>query len=368
MKIGVDVRHLQMKPDTGGARVMRNALLASAEFDPVHQFVPYHDAIGQWGLRHPLAAAFCADVLSKNVWIPLWARARNIEILLHFLPPCSWIECQLPQIAYILDVPEKQENASWQDWIYNEIFIHGTAKKADHILTISLFSADQITHRLRVPASRISIIHPCIDHRMFHTGATVPALKLQLAEAGVSRYVFGVVSSLTPRKNPGAFISIFAKIASALRHEFKLVIAGAPSSLNDFRPFASDRDIDETAADIRILGRVTDNELAALYAGAEAVIFPSRYEGFGLPVIEASYCGAPVICSDLPVLKEVAPPDTLFFAPDDSTGMANAVEHILSSPHQIDTGEPNWLEWAKRYCYQTHARHLANVIDSVIKH
>ena len=90
----------------------------------------------------------------------------------------------------------------------------------------------------------------------------------------------------------------------------------------------------------RFLGPVPEEDLPALYSGAEWFIFPSLYEGFGLPVVEAMACGAPVLCSDIPVLREAAGEAALFFDPTELTAIAHALERAVDGADRV--------EWAQR--------------------
>ncbi|HEX2173210.1 MAG TPA: glycosyltransferase family 1 protein, partial [Dehalococcoidia bacterium] len=83
---------------------------------------------------------------------------------------------------------------------------------------------------------------------------------------------------------------------------------------------------------IRLIGRVAEEDKPALYAGADAFVFPSRYEGFGLTVLEALACGTPVVCSNAASLPEVAGDAALLVAPGDLGGLSAAIDRVLSDP------------------------------------
>jgi glycosyltransferase involved in cell wall biosynthesis len=139
------------------------------------------------------------------------------------------------------------------------------------------------------------------------------------------RYVLSV-GTLEPRKNHARLVRAFDALA-ATRPDLRLVLAGA----RGWKSGAVDSAIAAAGARARIhvLGGVSADDLAALYSGATAFAYPSLYEGFGLPVLEAMAAGAPVLTSTVSSLPEVAGDAALLVDPDDSDAMAGAMHELL---------------------------------------
>lgn len=137
------------------------------------------------------------------------------------------------------------------------------------------------------------------------------------------------VGMLKPHKNPAAALDVLARIRANGRPDVRLVVVGRTFpelSLPDLVDARGLRDA------VVVLGEVDDAVLRRLYAGAGALLFPSRAEGFGFPVLEAMAVGTPVIASDIPALVEIADGAAALFAPDDVAGMAEATFAVLCDP------------------------------------
>ncbi len=171
--------------------------------------------------------------------------------------------------------------------------------RADAIITISHFSATEIADALAIDPARIHVTHLGVESG-FHPAdaADVSAMRTAL---GLDRPYLLTVGTLEPRKNHAFLADVFERLGAA--YDGVLTIAGAPgwrteSILERLRQ-------SPRAADIRILSHVPESLLPALYSGADAFLFPSFYEGFGLPPLEALACGTPVISSDGGSLPEI---------------------------------------------------------------
>ncbi len=134
------------------------------------------------------------------------------------------------------------------------------------------------------------------------------------------------VGTLEPRKNLERLLDAWLLLPAALRDAHALALVG-PRGWDDERIVAK-----AEAAGARLLGRVSEAELRALYAGAAAFAYPSLYEGFGLPVLEAMAAGAPVITSTVSSLPEVAGDAALLVDPEDPGAIAGALERVLTDP------------------------------------
>lgn len=370
MKIGIDIRNVTMGRATGAGQLALHCYRALTQCDKGNAYLPYHDALGRFGQRGKLAAAVAgaiADLVSKQVWIPIWARCQKIDLLLFLLPPCSFMESSIPQLCYILDIPQPWDNNRLDYTIYNDIYIRRSCQKADNILTISNFSADQIAAVYHVPRDRIHVIYPCIDLNVFRPcQEDCHVLKDRLAQSGVSPgYLLGVISRLIPRKNPAAYLEVYSRLPVALRRERKLVLAGGGRTLEDFRIIAGEALFNAVREDVMVLGRVSDGDLARLYTMAGALLFPSWYEGFGLPVVEALACGTDVIASDIPAVREASSSSVFLCDPNDLDGMARCFERIGSDPQSVETRRRVASDWVQRFSYQAYANAFAGVLKKI---
>lgn len=111
-----------------------------------------------------------------------------------------------------------------------------------------------------------------------------------------------------------------------------------------------------------MLGRVTDEQLISLYSGAEAFIYPSFYEGFGLPPLEAQACGCPVICSNAASLPEVCGDSALYFSPHDTSDIADKIDLLLSRPEIAEDLINKGYKNIQRFSWEESARRLLTII------
>lgn len=356
MMIGVDVRHLEMGMGTGGAQILYHCLRALARYDRENEYVGYHKRIGQFGRSggvRSTVAAVAADLISKNLFLPAWASHKDLDAIIHFLPPCSFTLRSIPQYAYILDVPERQETRTLRDRLYNDFFIGKTSGAATHILTISQFTADRLSEAYGVGSEKITVIYPCIDTDVF--------CPPQRPREG---FILGVISKMCERKNPGAYIEVFSRLPKAFRRDHKLRIAGRAETLADFRPYVSDATLAEVEADVELLGVTDTARTAELYGTAGIVLFPSRYEGFGLPMVEAAACEADVVASDIEPFREAAAPSASLHPVDDWDGMARACEELINSREAFQDRAKESRKWGESFGYLRYVKALQSFLKT----
>jgi alpha-1,3-rhamnosyl/mannosyltransferase len=201
-----------------------------------------------------------------------------------------------------------------------------TLARANLVLTDSGFIAAEIAERYGVPREKIRAIPLGVDasYRPRPREEIAPVLARHgLAD---SAYLL-VVATLEPRKNLARLVRAYAALPPAQRARHPLVIAGARGWLSGelekaIAPL-------EAKGEARRLGYVGEDELPAIYAGAHAFAFPSLYEGFGLPVLEAMACGVPVLTSNVSSLPEVAGDVALMADPRDDDALRAGLLRVL---------------------------------------
>ena len=211
------------------------------------------------------------------------------------------------------------ENPKWFSrayyWWY-KVMTPLAARTSQHIITVSAFSKQEIRRFYSfLKEQDITVIYNATDKNLFRHLSEVPAPTERFALA---------VSSLDPRKNFSRLIEAFTDIP-----ECKLYIVGA-----HHRVFTQQDNEVAQQDNIHYLGRVTDDELVRLYNQAVCFIFPSLYEGFGLPPIEAMSCGCPILVSDIPVLREVCGNAATYFNPLDINDIRQTIKHFLATGHR----------------------------------
>jgi glycosyltransferase involved in cell wall biosynthesis len=183
-------------------------------------------------------------------------------------------------------------------------------------MTISDWTAYDARRLLGVPQAKLRTVY------LAAAGRYAPPGEAELARVRAAykleRPYFFYSGLLSPRKNVRMLVEAFGVVRDALPHD--LVMTGGPGYLETSLDDVIDRY--KLAGRVRRIGLVAQADLPGLYGGATALLFPSRYEGFGLPPLEAMACGCPVVCSNATALPEVVGDAALTFDPNDTRVLA----------------------------------------------
>lgn len=203
------------------------------------------------------------------------------------------------------------------------------AKTSDLIFAISEFTAGDVAETLAVPRERIPVAYPGVDGRYSPEG---PKSERE------APYVLAV-ATLEPRKNLSTLVEAHA-LVRATRPELELVVAGAPVHWAE----------QELAGDgVTALGFVPDEQLPELYRGASVLAYPSLFEGFGIPVVEAMACGTAVVASSHPSLDEACGDAAVRADPTSAEALAAGIEEALAKRDDL---VPRGVEHAARFTWQ----------------
>ena len=217
-----------------------------------------------------------------------------------------------PMVVTVLDLAVLREPAWFTTWarMHARTSMPATVRAAAHVIAISRQTADDVVSLLGVPATRVSVVECGID-------------AIFSAEAGLTPdaapYLLGVATP-EPRKNLARLLEAF-ELVRARGGPGRLVLVGADGwGATQLHPQPG----------VEFRGRVSDEQLRDLYAGADALVYPSLWEGFGLPVGEALASGCRIVCSDLPVLREVVGEHATYVNPHVPASIADGIERALA--------------------------------------
>jgi glycosyltransferase involved in cell wall biosynthesis len=233
-------------------------------------------------------------------------------------------------------------------------------QKADVVIADSICTQQDALQLYRLPADRTRVVHLGVQAR-FKPADAVSARSVRERYRLPERFILAV-STIEPRKN--LIVLLEAYQALRQRHsDIQLVIAGKRGWRSE--PFFERLQALGLTDKVRLLGFVPDEDLPALYSLAEVFAFPSLYEGFGLPVLEAMACGTPVICSNASSLPEVAGEAALQIAPADVQAWTEALEQIGSNSVLRASLRERGLKQAARFTWENTARQTYAIYQEV---
>ncbi|MFG1342086.1 glycosyltransferase family 4 protein [Xanthobacter autotrophicus] len=221
--------------------------------------------------------------------------------------------------------------------------------------TVSAFSQRELCEVLHLPDEAICIIPNAADH-----GAAItpdPTILHRLGLEGCSFLLF--VGSPAQNKNLAAAVRAFLSLAPT---DAKLVITGDAAKV-----FAGSG-LGTLPDQVMTTGRLTDEEVWALYGGARALVFPSLYEGFGIPPLEAMSLGCPVLAADIPPVREVCADAALYFDPNAIADIAGAMRAALSGELDVEAMRPAGESQARLFSWHASADRLIEAIDHLQAH
>lgn len=263
-------------------------------------------------LRFPPAQLWAGpfDILHCPFFLPLPSFGRPFTITIH-------------DLAYLLhrDTTRASNVRGFAR------YLAPAARRAAAVITDSRTVAEQVVEHLGVPAGRVHSILNAVDPSVSTPGGRT-VLPEALRCAGVRGPYILFVGTIEPRKDVPTLIEAFSRVRARLSLPHRLVLAGAPGWGIEAARAAVDRA--GIASVVVWLGYVERGHLPALYANADAFVFPSLYEGFGFPPLEARACGAPVIASNAPCLPEILGDAALYFPPGDVTALADRLAGVLT--------------------------------------
>lgn len=288
--------------------------LAGIPVEPRLRFLPFAHAWRQaWSrLAWPPAEHFLGpfDVLHHSDWMYPPQRGGVRATTVHDLVPLRFPE-------WVQGRTRRMHSAKYRD-----------LRRCDAVFANSAFTAREVVELLGIPAERIHVAYPGVD----------PVFRAEGAKAELGGPYVLSVATLEPRKNLRVLVDAFRGLA---RDDLRLAVVGAAGwgeqpSLDDPR--------------IVRLGFVGDEELARLYRGASAFVYPSRFEGFGIPIVEAMASGVPVVASSHESMDEAAGDAALRADPESAEAFADAISRAVADPAPlVDRGLAHaarfsWLE------------------------
>jgi len=333
MRIGIDARMIQ-GPFTGDSTYWRGLIAGLSHLKSNDEFVLYLDAnlpTGNVTLADNMTVRF-VRASSWRLWsavaFPLALRKDRVDVahVQYAIPPL--MPC--PVVTSIHDVSFKRypEFFNTKDRFILDVGVRFALKRASRILAISEYTKREIIDLYRVPPQRVSVIYPGVDEQ-FTPDDRLASRTFIEEKYGINSPIILTLGVIQPRKNLPTLVKGFAKLKASQEFEHKLVVAGK----YDWKEQGLIGLVEELelTQDVLFIGYVPYEDLPALYRAADVFVYPSVYEGFGLPPLEAMACGTPVVTGNRSSLPEVVGEAGIMVDPYDPEAFALAMWNVLSS-------------------------------------
>jgi len=241
-----------------------------------------------------------------------------------------------------------------------------SARRADAVITVSECSKRDIVTLLGLPPARIHVIGNAVDASL-HPVRDAWLLASVRERYGIAPRFILYFGGFDLRKNVPRLIESYARLPAALRKEYQLVIAGRYMHLG--HPLYPDprQTVQRLGLDGRVVftGQVREQDKAPLFSAATVFVFPSLYEGFGIPVLEAMACGTPVVTSDSSALPEVVGDAGLLVDPYDTDAISDGVRALLEDQARREDLARRGLERARLFTWQQVAEQTLRVYREI---
>lgn len=369
MRIGIDARPLS-KQRTGVGNYIEGLVEPLLRIAPEHEFFLYSN--------RELNGQHLSERVSKRIdrsfhRFPgaLWLRARTgrlarrdrIEVFWSTYPILpAGLPVGVRKIVTIYDLVWMRfpGTTSRYNLFVEKTWTRKSISEADLIVVISRSTQRDLVHSLGVAIEKTRLIYPGVSE-IYQPQDRTNAAHYISHKYGVPPRYMGFVGSLEPRKNLGVLVEALRILKDRNQLECPLLIAGAKGWKNS-QLFAAIRAAGLGDEAIRFLGYLPENDLPYFYGGAEIFLFPTLYEGFGLPPLEAMACGTPVIASNAQCMPEVLGDAAILAPPRKAECFASAIVNVLGDEDRREAMRTAGILQAQRFRWDVSARLLLDVL------
>lgn len=358
-KIAIDCREFYKGKSTGIGRFLQNYISHVPELRPDWEFLLFGTAETEIPFTFPGNVSFRAiPGANTQFWeqVSLPAELRREKCDLFFSPYYkTCVFTSVPTIITIHDLTNLVYPGYTRFRAVYRRFMRFYADSSSAVLTVSENSKRDIAELLRVPSAKIFVSHNAVDAAFFYERKDGVS---RAAKLGISAPYILYVGNSNPHKNVAGLVKAYAALPEGLRSGRRLVLAGVGD-------YAAPDGIDPGL--FVKLARVPSEDLPFLYSGAEVFAFPSFYEGFGLPPIEAMACGCPVASSSASCLPEILGDACVYFDPASVENIKNVLAALLSDKGARDSLRLKGLAQARKYDPRAAAGILIDLFEKVLR-
>lgn len=371
MRIGINGLYL-LPGEVGGTETyLRNLLSALEKVDKENEYIVFtnrenHDTFTfqSKNFKKHLCSISSKSKWFRVVWEQLWfpfiREMKSIDVLFSpgYVAP---VLSRKKHVVAIHDMLYKRypNLVSRAKLVFWGVFVPLSVRKAQHIITFSEFSKTDIVRFLGADPERVTVTYAGINH-YFPTEITTDVEAQVKEKYGINGSFILSVATLSPHKNLSGLLRAFSILRAQFQVETKLLLAGKNErSTDELNSVIAKLGLQR---DVRLLGYVPTDDLAALYRLADCFVLPSLMEGFGYPVLEAMQMGCAVVCSNSASLPEVAGDAAIFFDPLNLDEMASSIDALLSDKELREEYRRKGRENIRRFSWEKTARETLHVL------
>jgi len=302
------------------------------------------------------------DAVCLHVWLAFSLLKNNIDVYIgtfaDFFPFFFFPSVKKIWVIYDLVWKLFPETTQMNSILLN-LLITRNMKRADLLLTISDSTRNDLINIMNM-RKKIITLHCAADRSIFHRADNASVNRVKKKYGITNKYILSV-GTLEPRKNLAALLEAYALMDDSAR--YRLVLVG----MSGWKNTALFGMVENHPAkeNIVITGYIPADDLAPIYTGAEVFVFPSLYEGFGLPVLEAMQCGCPVISSATSSIPEVAGDACMLVDPRDIPGLASSIQKVLSGGSMRDEMARRGVARSRLFSWEKSAKRLLALLRSL---
>ncbi|MFH0924109.1 MAG: glycosyltransferase family 1 protein [bacterium] len=352
MKIGIDIQST-LGNKTGLGYYTSNLVQQLVKIDQENEYVFFNN--GRQNDLRTLKGLFW-----DQVSLPFKAKNKKVD-LIHkpaFSAPVL-SHCKVVMTLHDLISIRFPENNRFVSGIYWRKWLPYTAKKVEFIITVSRYSKDEILDTLKIPDEKIEVIYEGIDTQKYRILESSKQLMNFKDKYKIDSKFILYVGSIERRKNINSLIKAFKILKQENKTDRKLVLVGKRTNYAD-ELFQEIKGL-LLEKEVIYLGYVKEKELPIIYNLAEVFVYPSLYEGFGLPILEAMACGAPVVASKATSIPEVVGDAGLLIDATNVEELANAINLVITDDDLRTQLVEKGLKQVDKFSWERTARETLDV-------
>ncbi|MDP1845235.1 MAG: glycosyltransferase family 1 protein [Candidatus Moranbacteria bacterium] len=375
-KIGIDIRAIG-KNRTGDEVYFFNLVKNLAKIDKGSEYSLYTDrdpkkdsALAKEIKKLNLGQNFKVIFIKKinrfcwNFWyLPMCLRKNQINIYhTQYIAP-FWLPKKIKLVLTIHDISFNffPEYIKKTDLFFLKALLPRSIRQADKIITVSASEQKQIIDFYKISPEKVDFTHNGVDFEGFGRNFSDEQKNAVKAKYKLPEKFLLYIGTLQPRKNIPVIIEAMKSL------DTNLVLAGNREARNFDKKIDNAIEKNNLGNKVIFPGWIDEEDKPVLLQLADCFVFPSLYEGFGIPIIEAMAAGTPIVCSDIPVFREIAESSALFCDPKNSRQFAENILKILNDQPLKEKLVQSGIETAKKFAWQKTAEKTLGIYRQTVK-